>query len=559
MAALGTVGAIKSLVYDTVFKRAQEIAASEKLLSVVFEGEGLLKGTAECIGSSPSDVYKLSVSIDGASAVGDCSCPAGKSAKSGLCKHAVALLLRRLQEIQGTKSSPSGSPPEEVVTSIASQRDDITTRQDPKKSADGRKSMESTVGQGSGPPASSSKRALPAWMLGVVGSAAQTPSSIKAKSNKRAAEPKLPIPPPPPTKRSRRSGQPLKISNGSDKEDEDPGEVHDAVHDAAPMEKGHASEVTEEDKIPETINPPSEGATARERRRLRALKKEAIVVADDKGKEEVKRTRGRSDRAVSKEVVEQPVRATKRRRLAKKYVEEEEDSDGSENAAAHVVADASNCFDLSDDELLLLAQEQLEKEKATEQPEDLTLTARVEPNHEEKEPDSSQGKKTSSIFSMNKWKEMTSEGRGAGGVLSLATDDLDLETLKSYSFAASSQSTSQSDNPALNADALAEPATSYQDIQIPTPTATGYHNSDAATDMLNIFFGSSLSQVSQTVPKYSAAEVGLEAPTTLSSVPEGVNVAPADPPARIDRAEVGGEFKPKKKSSLKDRVKMLLS
>lgn len=313
-------------------------------------------------GSSPSDVYELSVSIDGAIAVGDCSCPAGKSAKSGLCKHAVALLVRRIPEVQGPKASPLGSLPDEPVVSIASQIDDFVTRPDAGKRADDEgEAIQSSVAKRPDPSTSSSKRALPAWMLGSA-AAGPAPSSSKPKANKRAAEPKPPRPPP--AKSGRRAGQPLKISNGSDDEEaEDPGEVDNA----GPTEKcaSPVVAVTEDAAVPERIPTEravpegirTEGAAARERRRLRALKKE-VVVADEEGDVEVGRTRGRSRRAAAakaKEVTDPPVRAGNRRRLAKKYVEE--DSDVSENGAVAVDVEAGDGFELTEEDMLFFARE----------------------------------------------------------------------------------------------------------------------------------------------------------------------------------------------------------
>lgn len=124
--------------------------------------------------------------------------------------------------------------------------------------------------------------------------------------------------------------------------------------------------------------------------------------------------------------------------------------------------------------------------------------------------------------------------------------------------------------PVLSQDASDEPATTSQDTYMLTPIATGYHSNGAvANDMLNIFFGSlsqgspkkvpaatSTPDASQDKRNYSTAAVGFEAPTPFS-VPEGVSVTV--PAARTDLAAFGGELQPKKKSSLKDRVKMLLS
>lgn len=70
MAALATAGAVKALVYEAVFKRAQEIAASGKLRSVAFEGEGLQKGTAQCMGKM-LNLPLSSCNEPGANRIGD--------------------------------------------------------------------------------------------------------------------------------------------------------------------------------------------------------------------------------------------------------------------------------------------------------------------------------------------------------------------------------------------------------------------------------------------------------------------------------------------------------
>lgn len=55
----------------------------------------------------------------------------------------------------------------------------------------------------------------------------------------------------------------------------------------------------------------------------------------------------------------------------------------------------------------------------------------------------SEGKKPPSIYSLSKWKEMSSEGGGTGATQSLAKDDLDWKTLTDYTLGANSQRMSQ--------------------------------------------------------------------------------------------------------------------
>ncbi|GAQ82395.1 hypothetical protein KFL_001100090 [Klebsormidium nitens] len=86
---------------DGTFKRAIEVQASNKMTEIEFSGEQFIHGKAKCEGSSPRDVYILKFELDpsmpSARPQADCSCP---SAQRGLCKHVVALLLTRADQIE---------------------------------------------------------------------------------------------------------------------------------------------------------------------------------------------------------------------------------------------------------------------------------------------------------------------------------------------------------------------------------------------------------------------------------------------------------------------------
>lgn len=102
MAAFATLPEVKALVPDATFKRAKELASSNKFRHIRFEGPYLQECVANCVGSNEGDIYSLSAVIKAESSskpLCECSCPAAAQARGNFCKHVVALLLLRIKEV----------------------------------------------------------------------------------------------------------------------------------------------------------------------------------------------------------------------------------------------------------------------------------------------------------------------------------------------------------------------------------------------------------------------------------------------------------------------------
>ncbi|BBN18627.1 hypothetical protein MPTK1_8g04070 [Marchantia polymorpha subsp. ruderalis] len=584
MAELDSVAKIKKLVFDSVFKRAQDIAASNSLLNISFEGDFLETCTADCKGSSSLDVYKLNIHIIGAKVIGKCSCPASAKAKDGLCKHVIAILLRRSDRLLEKSASFSrarkqedfmdeypieriGSPEEEeekgeLEASPSKLRKPMTdenalvpvlTRQSPKHAT--------------------SKRALPAWMLGVAGYAAASGESSKAsKPKKRAAVERPASQPPRPTKRTRRPSQPLKVTNDPDQE-EDPGEVDVAEPVEDPFDEDEPV-VEDGDEAVELFSVKTRSGRSRKpmrptsRDEMEIQKQHAGEIECNKGDENVGTRKGKGKG--------QPQPRTKSRRVVGKLIEVESDLSDNEKVVSPSCNDEGGVLEnVTDDDLMLLAQQHVANENgrisqgAPSAPDD---------NVSEKQLPA----KKSSRFSLNKWKEISSEKLDTGDFRSLTAGSLDLETLKEYTQNSSqilaeqsTQGAGDEDYPSVRTTSAAEGDTFT--VHEPIDPAMSVDRDSVANDMLGLIFGSSLSAC--VVPKSPGPRTVVSSDIGGGRSNSGIDAdgfiavkaspsyreasagsAPKILPAAVTKntEDLSVEFKPKKKSSLKDKIKMLL-
>ncbi|KAL2607750.1 hypothetical protein R1flu_026323 [Riccia fluitans] len=560
MAGLDSVAKIKKLVFDSVFKRALDVASGESLHNISFEGDNLETCKAECSGSSSTDVYTLSVSVFGDKAVGKCSCPASAKAKDGLCKHVVALLLRRNDRLQEKSARSIKVPTEEAeldeypVENIGSPEEGGETVASPSKEREeiGHGTESETVNRSPAPRQSGSRRALPVWMLGVAGSAESEELSKTSKPKRKAPAAKPPRAPPPPTKRARRQGQPLKVSDGED-EEEDPGEIEIA--------EPHEEEETEEPVVEDEDNTCGKrngqvrrSSHPRTRRNREILKQNnAGEIESIDGDENVGARKGKHSAQ----------RRSKSRRLVGKLQEVVSDLSENEKVSSPARMKGVALQDVTDDDLLLLAQKHVANESGRSS-QDAKLGNRSPVRHEEKKV-SQKAVKKSSKFSFDKWKEISSQV-DPGALLNTA-DGLDLETLTTYSHQADSQSTGQ--------EGLLFPQDGVDEVNtiLKARSADGENftapdaDKDSITnDMLGLIFGSSLS--ASAVPQSQAPRehfsLDIDGESRRSLQPSSFAELPPEPvtapPAALKKSteESSGDFRSKKKSSLKDRIKMLL-
>ncbi|KAG6546177.1 hypothetical protein Mapa_012212 [Marchantia paleacea] len=574
MAELDSVAKIKKLVFDSVFKRAQDIAASNSLLNISFEGDLLETCTADCIGSSSSDVYKLNVNIIGAKVIGKCSCPASAKAKDGLCKHVIALLLRRSDRLLEKSASSSrarkqedlmdeypieriGSPEEEV------EKEELVASPSKLRKLTNENALVTVVTRPT-PKQSTSKRALPAWMLGVVGSAAASGESSKAsKSKKRTAVERPSLRPPPPTKRARRHGQPLKVTNDPD-QDEGPGEVDVAEPVEEPFDEDVDEPVVEDgDEVVEPSSAKTRNGHFRKPMRPRSrdemeiLTKYAGEIECNKGDENVGARQGKG----------QPQRRSKSRRVVGKLIEVESDPSDNEKCPPSSNNEGGVLGDVTDDDLMLLAQQHVANVNGR-----ISQGAPSPP--EDKVSEKQLPAKKSSRFSLNKWKEISSDKFDTGDFRSPTTGSLDLEILKDYTQNTSqilaepnTQGAGDEEYPSLRTKSAVEG--DIMTSHVPIDSAMSVDKDSIANDMLGLIFGPSLSAC--VVPKSPglraevSSDIGGERSNSSTDADgsyreASARSAPSILPDAVTKntEDLSVEFKPRKKSSLKDKIKMLL-
>lgn len=539
MAALATLPLVRSMVPDSIFKRARELVSSHKLHDVRFEGPGLEKSVATCVGSNENDCYSLSIILNAdspSSPVCQCSCPAAIQARGNLCKHVVALLLLRIKEVtkvsqqqnnalvlstQDNGGQPSLS--DSQATEPFFQCENVAMSVDSDKIP--------AVSSSSQVVENNSKRVLPCWMSG--GFRADV-KEAKEKVAKRGA-----------VKRVKRNA-----SGDLNAQEQDGEACIGAENTSERVAENNSSKdesITVEDHNGTIIR--TRGTRLRKAKKT-TMEETSFVDTEFEGalhdQEKSLDRPGRGLRERSLEIVMQNKRssakAPSKLRKRKAYVQ----SDLSEEDEAEVVDNDnktnhdSEGLDLTSEDLISMARQHLEMEKRTEH-------LNHEDNDHEKAPvKASNIKKKGTIFSAQGWNEIVTKSLDAknDSFSQHAPEKPELVVGCVTVGASKDEDDSQANGEACSTQSFLAHGEFGKGSDLKPAE-------NVVEDMLDLFFGPSLSKTVNSKTECTQAfttDMTRSWPLTENTVSEVVL------PVNVNSAP-----QPKKKGSLKDKVMMFLN
>eukprot|EP00250_Pteridium_aquilinum_P006659 c16530_g1_i1 orf=50-1666(+) len=531
-AGLASPAQVKALVPESIFKRAKELASSNKLHAFSFQGPALQKSEATCAGSNPGDNYNLSIQMNVESPskpVCQCSCPAALQAKGNLCKHVVALLLLRTKELARTAKAQANvsilSDFKLAEDRLAGDKERKATPSDSQATeafipSDDRPNLadeETTATASSVSPIikNSQKRILPSWI-----------SEGFCAPNKEVKEKKV-------------ARKTISKQEAGDN-------------------KGKAGSALEGKRTIQTRGGQGEGALvnkgATKRSRLKKQKDAedetshafADSEAEDSPSECEQNLSSRAGRGNRRRNSNAPVRkgghpAPKRRRT-RGYVE----SDLSEEDEPEVLdndcpSDSKEDLDLTTEDLVNLANEHLETDNSNNIPGQYQPgeNAVINDNHQK---DAAAPKKKGSIFSVQGWNEIATKSLDARNA-SFCQETSEMPVLPSTFVDKGNSQASAELSPNLPSTVCGGKAKSADSLE---PAE------NIVDDMLGLFFGPNLSKTVN--PKLESSQDFVEdvTPSSLAPLPD-TDMLDVVLPASVDSVP-----KPKKKASLKDKVLMYL-
>ncbi|EFJ23923.1 hypothetical protein SELMODRAFT_415181 [Selaginella moellendorffii] len=525
---------VKALVNDAAFKRGKELIKAKKLHEVEFVGEDCEKASAVCEGSGPGDSYYVSISIDPSDASKQptyrCSCPAGR----GMCKHVIALLLHRANHLHCLKNGASSSEIKgeeeedlETLPTIEWVRNPVKVTPDP-----------------------GARRALPAWMTAA---AVEKPKKARA-SKKQKVEEEDGDEPQTSAGRKAPAARKAKSSKGKQKVDDAEEEVIDDEEPVKPAKKATARQTRNrgddsdqgKDKPANKAADEAPGADAvkaAQRRSRKAESDEALPENTSGGVDMKGAFEAFCKRAPAPEVGKDQATKKSKRKL-KKVVEDEEATDATL------------------DELMCIAHQNLDHEDSPE----AILTTNVEDkqyspkplaagnvNGTSTQPAKKKAKLNDSMFALSGWKSKS------------AATAAENESGSSSSKAPTRESYEHERVSTVGRDEAGFAGSDRAQEEQTVSGAARLVSTDTLEDeMLGMLFGGYVPKKAPAPPQAMEANLQRPEPEVVprpAIVPRDVMEAPArvavEAPQSIEETR-SIQPKPKKKSSLKDQIGMLL-
>lgn len=545
--ALASLPQVKALVPDSIFKRAKELASSNKLHAISFEGPGFQKSAATCAGSNPGDSYNLSILINAESPskpMCQCSCPVALQAKGNLCKHVIALLLLRTQELAKVSKEQANAlvlsefklaedrlaedKRRESSLSDSQATEPFSPSENKAKLDDG----DTTATASSVSPVikNNQKRVLPSW---ISGGFCAGKKEIKEKVTMSR------------TANKRTNKHTTRDSNAG----EDEGQACTISEDKTAVQSRKGEE--ESSPIEDHMNTASRERVTTLRKRKKTGEETSHAHADfeaedrlDKPAKNLSRS-VRASRGIRGRNTDVTVKkGAPKRRKTRGYIE----SDLSEEDEPEVVGndypfESKEDLDLTSEDLVNLAKKHLEMEKGSSGHQPCQPGENAESDQALE--DAPAEKKKGSIFSVQGWNEIATKNLDAKDV-SFSQETFETPVLPSSAVAEVLEGNSQASGE-LCPNLLS--SVSGNNTKGPGSMEPAENIVD---DMLGLFFGPSLSKAVSS--KSESTQAFVEDTTTISMTP----LPESDTPAMVLPVSVDSVPKPKKKSSLKDKVMMYL-